>query len=76
MLARIPEPELKSPCLYLYDIKRQGIMKKVLIVSGHPDLDGSFANRTILEETGRLLPEAGFVRLDKLYPDFRIDVKS
>ena len=51
-------------------------MKKVLIVSGHPDLDGSFANRTILEETGKLLPEAEFVRLDKLYPDFRIDVKS
>ena len=45
-------------------------------MSGHSDLDGSFANRTILEETGKLLPEAEFVRLDKLYPDFRIDVKS
>ena len=26
-------------------------MKKILIVSGHPDLNDSFANKTILEET-------------------------
>ena len=51
-------------------------MKKILIVSGHPDLNDSFANKTILEETRNLLPEAEFVYLDKLYPDFRIDVQA
>lgn len=51
-------------------------MKKVLIVSGHPDLNDSFANRTILEEMGRLMPEAEIVRLDALYPDFRIDTAA
>lgn len=51
-------------------------MKKILIVSGHPDLKDSFANKTILEETRTLLPEAEFVYLDKLYPDFRIDVQA
>lgn len=51
-------------------------MKKILIVSGHPDLNDSFANKTILEETKKLLPEAEFVYLDKFYPDFRIDTKA
>lgn len=51
-------------------------MKKILIVSGHPDLNDSFAGKTILEETKKLLPEAEFVYLDKLYPDFRIDVQA
>lgn len=49
-------------------------MKKILIVSGHPDLNDSFANKTILEEIHKLLPEAEIAYLDKLYPDFRIDV--
>ncbi len=51
-------------------------MKKILIVSGHPDLNDSFANKTILEETKKLLPEAEFVYLDKLYPDFCINVQA
>lgn len=51
-------------------------MKKILIVSGHPDMNDSFANKTILEETKKLLPEAEFVYLDQLYPDFRIDTKA
>ncbi len=51
-------------------------MKKILIVSGHTDLNNSFANKTILEETKKLLPEAEFAYLDKLYPDFRIDAKA
>ena len=51
-------------------------MKKILIVSGHPDLNDSFANKTILEETKHLLPKAEFAYLDKLYPDFHIDVKA
>ena len=31
-------------------------MKKVLIVSGHPDLAASLANATILAEVEKLLP--------------------
>lgn len=52
------------------------IMKKILIVSGHPDLNDSFANKTILEEVHKLLPEAEIAYLDKLYPDFQIDVQK
>lgn len=51
-------------------------MKNILIVSGHPDLKDSVANRTILEETAKLLPNAEIVRLDELYPDFAIDVPA
>lgn len=51
-------------------------MKKILIVSGHPDLNDSFANKTILEEVHKLLPEAEIACLDKLYPDFQIDVQK
>ena len=51
-------------------------MKRILIVSGHPDLNDSFANKTILEELSKLLPHAEFVYLDKLYPDFKIDVMA
>lgn len=49
-------------------------MKNVLIVSGHTDLNQSFANKIILEELQRLLPQADFDFLDELYPDYRIDV--
>ena len=48
----------------------------VLIVSGHTDLNQSYANKIILEELQKRLPQAAFVFLDKLYPDFRIDVQA
>lgn len=52
-------------------------MKNILIVSGHTDLNKSFANKIIMNELQqRLLPQAEFVMLDKLYPDFRIDVTT
>lgn len=51
-------------------------MKHILIVSGHPDLNDSFANKTILEELNKQLPEAEIAYLDKLYPDYRIDVQT
>ena len=31
-------------------------MKKVLVINGHPNFKASFANQTILEELGKLLP--------------------
>ena len=52
-------------------------MKNVLIVSGHPELkDNSFANKIIMEDLEKLLPEATFDYLDRLYPDYRINVEA
>ena len=50
-------------------------MKKLLIISGHTDLSKSIANKTILETLNKRLPQAEIVRLDELYPDFKIDVE-
>ena len=51
-------------------------MKNILIVSGHTDLKDSVANKLILETLQKELPSAEFDYLDRLYPDFKIDVKS
>lgn len=50
-------------------------MKKILVVSGHPDYKHSVANRAILDEFHRLVPQAEIVYLDAEYPDFNIDVE-
>ena len=44
-------------------------MPNILIVSGHPDLNHSIANATILDEVATALPDAEIRRLDWLYPD-------
>lgn len=51
-------------------------MKHVLIVSGHTDLEHSVANRCILNVLEKELPEAEIVRLDELYPDYKINVEA
>ena len=51
-------------------------MKKILVISGHPDLNDSFANRMILEQLTERLPEAEFVYLDNLYADFQINIEQ
>lgn len=52
-------------------------MKNVLIVSGHPELrDNSFANKIIMEDLAKLLPDAVIDDLSALYPDYRIDVPA
>lgn len=52
-------------------------MKKVLIVSGHPDLENnSITNKAAINEYERLIPNLEVVKLDELYPDFKIDVES
>lgn len=51
-------------------------MKNVLVVSGHPDVKNSFANKIILEEFTKISPDAKTYELGKLYPDFKIDVKA
>ncbi len=51
-------------------------MKHVLVVSGHTDLSDSVANKTILEDLAKALPDAEFDYLDKEYPDYKIDVEA
>lgn len=51
-------------------------MSKILIVSGHTDLNASFANKIILGELEKLLPQAKFDILSELYADYRIDVSA
>ncbi len=52
-------------------------MTKVVIISGHPDLDNSLANRTILANLHDVADlDIEQRRLDRLYPDFAIDVAA
>jgi putative NADPH-quinone reductase len=51
-------------------------MKKVLIVSGHTDLNDSVANALILDRLKAELPDAEYCILSELYPDFNIDVAA
>lgn len=51
-------------------------MKKVVIISGHPDLKTSVANATILEEVSQALPEVEIRRLDTLYPDYNFNIEA
>ena len=51
-------------------------MKNILIVSGHTDLSDSVANKKILDILTAQLPQSRQVHLDKLYPDFVIDVRA
>jgi len=50
-------------------------MKNIVMISGHPNLDNSVANRTIIEETEKQLPEIQIRKLNKLYPNYQIDVQ-
>ncbi len=51
-------------------------MNNVLLISGHPDLKSSHSNATIISEFLKLYKDASVRRLDEMYPDYRIDVKS
>ena len=52
-------------------------LTNILLISGHPDLEHSFANKAIVETLQRQLGDAIRVRrLDALYPDYRIDVPA
>lgn len=51
-------------------------MKNILIISGHPNLEQSLANRTIIEEVKKQLPSVEISQLDTLYPDFKINVEA
>lgn len=51
-------------------------MKNVVIVSGHPDLKNSVANKTILDEIAAQYPQAEIRKLCELYPDYKFDIKA
>lgn len=51
-------------------------MKNVLIASGHPELNTSIANQTILSEVAQALPDAEIRRLDTLYPNYQFDIEA
>lgn len=51
-------------------------MKNILFVSGHSDLNNSFANKLILEKLEELMPDAQFDYLDRLYPNYVFDVEA
>ena len=48
-------------------------MKKVLIICAHPDLEHSVANKAIIDELQKQLPDAEFDFLGALYPHYKID---
>lgn len=52
-------------------------MSKILVISGHPNLDSSIGNAPILEKLESHFGDQIEVRrLDRLYPDYQIDVKA
>ena len=51
-------------------------MKNILVISGHPDLKNSVANKTILDEIAARLPQAEIRKLDELYPTYQFDIKA
>ena len=51
-------------------------MKKVLVISGHPNLSQSIANQTIIDSLASGLNSAEIRRLDRLYPTEQIDVSA
>ena len=51
-------------------------MKNILIISGHPNLQQSTANRAILDELAGRLPHVQIRRLDALYPDYQINIAA
>lgn len=48
-------------------------MSNLLVISGHPNSQASFAGKNILIEFAKLVPSAEIVQLDALYPNFNID---
>lgn len=51
-------------------------MSKIVVISGHPDLESSNANRAILNHLQRAFTSIDIRKLDQLYPDYNIDVKA
>jgi len=52
------------------------IMKNALVLIAHPNLETSFANRSILNALGQYLDDHQFRDLTLLYPNFKIDIEA
>lgn len=51
-------------------------MSKVVVISGHPDLEQSHTNKVILRELEKSIDGVDIRRLDDLYPDYQIDIEK
>ncbi|WP_136681219.1 NAD(P)H-dependent oxidoreductase [Neptunomonas sp. XY-337] len=51
-------------------------MSKVVVISGHPDLEQSYTNTVILQQLEASKLDVEVRRLDSLYPDYHIDVAA
>ncbi|OAN17873.1 FMN reductase [Photobacterium jeanii] len=51
-------------------------MSKTIVISGHPNLEASFTNTVILDGLQTQLDDVSVRRLDRLYPDYQIDVEA
>ncbi|UPQ88838.1 NAD(P)H-dependent oxidoreductase [Vibrio sinaloensis] len=50
-------------------------MSKIVVISGHPNLEASYTNKVILDQLEQQLESVDVRRLDTLYPDYQIDVE-
>lgn len=51
-------------------------MSQVLVISGHPNLESSYTNSVIIEQLQHQVDDVEVRHLDKLYPNFDIDVEA
>ena len=51
-------------------------MSKVVVISGHPNLEESYTNSHIIKQLDRSIESIDIRRLDVLYPDFKIDAAA
>ena len=51
-------------------------MSKTLLVLAHTDYDHSFANKELVTQMMKIIPNIELVHIDKEYPDLKIDVKK
>ncbi|NOH79197.1 flavodoxin family protein [Vibrio sp. RE86] len=51
-------------------------MSKVVVISGHPNLESSYTNKVILETLNEQIESIDVRRLDELYPDYQINVEQ
>lgn len=51
-------------------------MSQIVVISGHPNLDESNTNKLILEQLEQQVDGVEIRQLDRLYPDYEIDVEA
>ncbi|WCP66153.1 NAD(P)H-dependent oxidoreductase [Vibrio tubiashii] len=51
-------------------------MSKVVVISGHPNLESSYTNKVILQQLTQDVESIDVRRLDTLYADYQIDVEA